>query len=248
LLSWFHWDVLAYTGLAEHGYSSLRDTVFFPLWPLLIHIGGALFASTTAYYVTVLVLANLCFYLALVVFYRLLSEDFDPTIARNALFYICFSPYSLFFFAGYAESLFLLLCLSAFFCLQRSYYWLAGLCGFLAALTRSQGVLLVVPFAVIVIQRFWTGQDVQSTWLQKLRACLPIVLIPLGVVTFMLYLWYTKGDPLAFSSQEALSWNRHLTFPLTAFQPSRTLPMHWKRQPEWNHDRWPTRSLKLWQS
>jgi len=156
----------------------------------------------------------------LVVFYRLLSEDFEPTVAKNALFYLAFYPYALFFFAGYTESLFLLLCLATFLLLRYERWWLAGLCGFLAALTRSPGVLLAVPFLVIFLQRF--GLDMQITWQQRLRAFFPIVFIPLGVIVFMLYLWYSKGDPLVFNTEEAIFWHRHLTFPvisiITAFQ------------------------------
>src|SRR5690349_5084907 len=41
LLSWWsHYDVLAYAGIAERGYSTLPETVFFPLWPLLLHWMG----------------------------------------------------------------------------------------------------------------------------------------------------------------------------------------------------------------
>src|SRR6266568_9123385 len=159
LLSWFHWDAIAYVNVADHGYSLTRNTVFFPLWPLLIHWVGALFGgSTTSYYVAGLLLANVFFYLALVVFYLLLSEDFEPTVAKNALFYLAFYPYALFFFAGYAESLFLLLCLAVFFFLRRGNsldWWLAGFFGFLAALTRATGIMLVVPLLVVFMQRFW---------------------------------------------------------------------------------------------
>jgi hypothetical protein len=170
----------------------------------------------TNYYIAELVLANLCFYLALVLFYRLLVQDFEPTVARNAMFYLAFSPYGVFFFVGYNESLFLMLSLATFFFLQRQRYFLAGLCGFLAALTRAQGVLLIVPFVVVVIQRFWMSQDTQTSWPQKVRASIPTILIPLGVAAYMVYLFYTKGDALAFSTQEALSWDRHLTFPLVS--------------------------------
>ena len=215
LTTWYHWDVGAYASIAAQGYSSLHDTVFFPLWPLLLRgVGSLLGGSLVSYYVAGLLLANIFFYLALVIFSCLLAVDFDAAIARNALFYLSFAPYGLYFFAGYTESLFLLLCLLVFFCLQHERWWLAGLCGFLAALTRSQGVLLVVPFVVVLAQRFWLHRAEQTTWQQKLHACFPALLVPLGVVIFMVYLAVTKHDPLAFSTQEAVFWRRHLTIPL----------------------------------
>jgi Mannosyltransferase (PIG-V) len=218
LLSWFDWDGAIYVYIAQHGYHVLRYTVFFPLWPLLIHTVSAFFGTYfITYYVVGVFLANLCFYLALVIFYALLSEDFEPTLARNALYYLAFYPYGLFFFAGYAESLFLLLSLAVFFFLQRGKaldWWLAGICGFFAALTRAPGIMLVVPFLVVFVQRFWLDSEgKQSSWLKKGKALLPVILIPAGVLVYMLYLNYTMGNPFAFSTQEATSWNRHLTFP-----------------------------------
>jgi hypothetical protein len=216
-LSWLHWDVGNYIDIAQHGYSNLKMTVFFPLWPLLIHSVGTLFgASTMSYSMAALLLANLLFYFALVIFYRLLNDSFDPIVARKSLCYLAFSPYAIFFFVGYTESLFLLLCLAAFLCLQCSHYWLAGLCGFLAALTHAQGILLVVPVAIIMLQRFWLRSDERMSWQRRLSICLSLLLIPLGVVAFMLYLGITKGSPLAFSAAEPQLWNRHLTFPLVS--------------------------------
>lgn len=216
LQAWDHYDVLAYTGIAQYGYVHVHDTVFFPLWPLLIRGLGVLFGATTlSYYFSSLVLANLFFYLALVVCFYVLSKEFDETVARKACFYLTFSPYALFFFTGYTESLFLLLCLATFLCLQSEHWWLAGGCGFLAALTRSQGVFLVIPFAIVLWQRFRVYHELVS-WRQIVRQGLPLLLIPLGVAVFMGYLAITKGDPMAFSTQEAIFWHRDLTFPLVS--------------------------------
>lgn len=216
-LSWLHWDTGNYIDIAQHGYSYLKITVFFPLWPLLIHsVGTLLGASTMSYDMAALLLANLLFYFALVIFYRLLNDSFDPIVARKSLCYLAFSPYAIFFFVGYTESLFLFLCLAAFLCLQCSRYWLAGLCGFLAALTHAQGILLVVPVAIIMLQRFWLRPGEQMSWQRRSGICLSLLLIPLGVVVFMLYLGITKGSPLAFSTAETQLWDRHLTFPLVS--------------------------------
>ncbi len=220
ILSWFHWDAIAYVNITHHGYSLTRDTVFFPLWPLLIHGVGVLFGtSMTVYYIVGLLLSNICFYFVLVVFYCLLSQDFEPTVAKNALFYLAFYPYALFFFAGYPESLFMLLCLAVFFFLRRGNsldWWLAGFFGFLAALTRATGIMLVVPFLTVFIQRFWLrsrDQRTQSSWQQKVNAFVPIALIPAGIGVYMTYLGYVKGNPFSFSTEEASTWQRHLSLP-----------------------------------
>ena len=227
LFGWFHWDAVAYVRIAHQGYSSTPDVAWFPLWPLLEHFAGLLLGGyfPFSYYLAGLLLANICFYFALVLFYYLLCEEFEPTLAKRALFYLAFYPYALFFFAGYTESLFLLLGLAIFLLLRRGRtldWWLAGVLGFLAVLTRSSGIALVVPFLVIYIQRFWTASErKQHSWFQKLNALAPIALIPAGILAYMLYLGYTKGNPLIFVSEEATyNWHRHFAFIWNAFGPA----------------------------
>ncbi|MGZ3625286.1 MAG: mannosyltransferase family protein, partial [Ktedonobacteraceae bacterium] len=129
--AWYRWDVVAYVNIAHHGYTYLPDTAFFPFWPLLEHFGGILLGNSipNSYYFAGLIIANICFYFVLVLLYRLLTVDFDPDTARRALFYIAFSPYAIFFFLGYTESLFLLLSIGIFLLLRRGKpldWWLAG--------------------------------------------------------------------------------------------------------------------------
>jgi hypothetical protein len=162
VLAWWHTDAIHYVEVAYVGYAHhMPLSVFFPLFPLLIRGLGTLFGgSIIADYVAGLVIANLCFYAALMLFYQLLHQDFGHTVARYALIYLAFAPYGLFFFAGYAESLFLLLSLAVFFFLHRGQaldWWLAGLCGGLAALTRPTGIVLIVPFGVLFVQKFIIG-------------------------------------------------------------------------------------------
>src|SRR5438270_5573881 len=116
LLSWYHWDDEAYVHIAYQGYIHTPDVAFFPLWPLLIHFGGLLLGGyyPLSYYLAGILLANICFYFALVLLYCLLCEDFEPSLAKRALFYLSIYPYALFFFAGYTESLFVLFSVAIF--------------------------------------------------------------------------------------------------------------------------------------
>ncbi len=218
LMVWYHWDAVSYANVAERGYLLLRDTVFFPLFPLLQHVLGTVLGATfEAYYAAGLLLANLFFYLALVVFYSLLGEEFDPTVARNALVFLSFYPFTLFFFAGYAESLFILLCLLVFFLLRREepvYWWWAGLAGFLAALTRPTGIVLVIPFLVLALQRAHKQRlEGRFSWLRALNMLAPSLCIVAGILVYMAYLGLVKGNPIAFSTQQIVSWDRHLAWP-----------------------------------
>ncbi len=217
--SWLRWDAGAFLNISFQGYAHTPDVSFFPFWPLLQHIGGLILGGTfpISYYLAGLLLANACFYLALVFLYRLLAKDFGLKLARRAIFCLAFSPYAFFFFAGYSESLFLLLCCAFFLLLRRGRaldWWLAGIVGFCATLTRSAGIALAAPFLFMYAQQFWIGGKRTDYRLsEKLRALMPIVLIPAAVLAYMAYLWFTKGNALLFSTQQDAVWNRELTLP-----------------------------------
>ncbi len=228
LFSWFHWDVLHFVSISAHGYANTENTAFFPLWPLLEHIVGVGLGGVdpVSYYIAGLLLSNLCFYFVLALLYQLIAADFDATTARRALFCLSFAPYALFFFAGYTESLFLLLCVATFLLLRRGRtydWWLAGIAGFLASLTRSSGVVLAVPYLVLYFQRFWLAeQRSQIAWKEKLNALSPIVLIPAGVVAYFVFLYIAKGNPFISGAAEDHYWHRHLSLPWT------TLSLIWQ--------------------
>lgn len=221
--SWLHWDVKPYLNISFYGYKHTPDVAFFPLYPLVQHFGGLLLGGyfPSSFYLAGLLLANIFFFFALVLLYRLLAEDFDPATARRSLIYFTFAPYALFFFAGYSESLFLLLCVASFLLLRRGKpldWWLAGLLGFLATLTRSTGLLLAFPFLIVYAQRFWTASErTRHSWGEKLNALIPIVLIPAGILVYMLYLYHTKGDPFIFKIEEDAVWFRRFTLPWQTF-------------------------------
>ncbi len=207
------------SNISMQGYKHTPDVAFFPLWPLIQHFGGLFLGSIWpgSYYLAGLLVANVCFYIALVLFYCLLAEDFESRLARRALIYLSFGPFALFYFAGYSESLFLLLCIACFLLLRRGKpldWWLAGFFGFLATLTRSAGLMLAVPFLCVYIQRFWLSSEREdNTKFQKLNALMPIMLFPFGIVVYMVYLYYTKGDPFIFQTEQAIVWQRHFSLP-----------------------------------
>lgn len=222
--SWLRWDAKPYLNISYFGYKHTPDVAFFPLWPLIQHYGGLSLGGffPGSFYLAGLLLANICFYFALVLLYQLLAEDFDPATARRSLMYFTFAPYALFFFAGYSESLFVLLCITVFLLLRRGKpldWWLAGFLGFIATLTRSMGLFLVVPFLVMYVQRFWSPSErTRHTWQQKLNALLPVALIPAGVLAYMLYLYYTKGNPFIYKVEEDAIWYRHFSLPWHTFR------------------------------
>lgn len=238
LQSWNQFDARQFLGIAYYGYGGYNGYVmyspqhpyaaaFFPLYPLLIHGVGFLFGgSLTADYVASLLIANLCFFFALVLLYCMVRSDFDSSTARRSLFFLAFNPFAVFFFLGYSEALFLLLCLGTLFLLRRRRrfdWWLAGLCGAGAVLTRGSGIVLLLVFSLAFLQRFWPawraclGQKTrffkEGRWREILNALLPMGLLPLALAGYMFYLWLNWHDPLLFSHGEEYLWRRQLSWP-----------------------------------
>lgn len=202
--SWNRWDAANYVRIAEFGYQTRFDVAFFPLFPLLIAIISFPFGHW-AYLVVGTLISNLALLGALFVMYQLAVDSEGEEVASRTLLYLCIFPTAFFFFAAYNESLFLFLTAAAFLAMRRQRWWLAGLLGFFAALTRSAGVLLVLPY----LYELWISQRDRRGLLLKL---LPIGLIPLGTLLYCLYCWQIRGDPLAFANLQ-YHWGRQFSWP-----------------------------------
>jgi hypothetical protein len=221
---WAHWDGVWFIRIAADGYPAHAESqAFFPLYPLLVR--GVALLTGHNYVIAGLVVALACYAGAMVVLFKLAQALLGPRVALWTVVFISVFPTALFFQAVYSESLFLLLTLLSFWWARRARWALAGLAGLLAVLTRSSGVLLAVPLAVI----WWEQRRGFALRLPGGPAAGPaapehrppasslawLLLLPAGLAMYMAYLWWAFGDPLLFSSVQAY-WGRELTLPTSA--------------------------------
>ncbi len=199
---WGRWDAVHYLDIAMHGYHG-TDMAFFPLFPLLIRLLGRLVGN---HLVAALLISNASFFFGLLYLYKLLEREYDRPVARRAIFYVSIFPSAFFFSAAYTESLFFMLTVAAVYYMRSQRWWTAAIVGFFAAMSRVEGVLLVVPYAIEWYMQY--RQDVRA----HLKSLFAGALIPLGLFTYMAYLWVLVGDPLYFSHVQT-HWNRHLAPP-----------------------------------
>ena len=199
------WDSVWYLRIADSGYGdSAPRAAFFPLYPLLVRgVGTAFGGSHGALLVAAYLVSLAAFVAALVLLHRLTELELGRRLARPVLLLLAVFPAALYFGAPYSESLFLLLAVGAFYAARTGHWAWAGICAGLASGTRSAGLLLLLPVALI----WWSSPPRRAgdaAWL---------LLAPLGIVAYAVWLGLVEGDALRFLDvQEA--WSRELTVPL----------------------------------
>lgn len=210
-----------YVLIAARGYSFSAETfspaAFFPLYPILMRV-LAFFVGKNLYLAGLLI-SNGSLLVGLIFLYRLVWDVYgDEAMAQRAVLYLSLFPSGVFFSAIYTESLFFLTVVGCVYFARQRRWWVSALFGAVASATRSLGVLVLLwagwewlkalgwnwrkPFALpgwAALRREWGG--------------LTLTLIPVGLVAFMLYLWWAFGDPLAFLNAQS-GWKQHLVGPI----------------------------------
>ena len=155
---------------------------YFPLFPLLIKLFAFLFGFGWAAFIVSNVLSILAVYLL----YIIIKDDFGSIISKKSVFYFLLFPVAYFFTMMYTESLFFVLILLMFYYARRDRWVLVGLFGMLASLTRMFGIIMVLPMLYIYLNnRKFKSVDHKVLWLG---------LIPLGLLLFYGYFYFTTGD------------------------------------------------------
>lgn len=143
---WQHWDACWYAKIAAYGYEpGVASAAFFPALPALEAGLGPLLGGEPA--LAGMLVAAVASFVALVGLQQLVASDFGVEVAARTVRYLSFAPAAFYLFAPFTEALFLA---AAVWCLlmARRGRWLAtAALAALAAATRLQGVLLVLPIA-----------------------------------------------------------------------------------------------------
>lgn len=199
-----NFDGVHYQKIAQYGYNMKFATAFFPLYPLLIKGVSYLSFGLLNFSQSALFISLVTFVGSVALLYRL-------TKSHQVILALLLFPLSFFFLAGYTESLFLFLSLLAYTFFKDKRYFLTGLVGYLAALTRFYGVLL---FGFLFLDHFFSLSKKKRFQLKSYLPAWPLILIPLGLLTYMTYLYFAFGDPLQFIHALSLWQKSKVTFPL----------------------------------
>jgi hypothetical protein len=221
---WSRWDAPHYLDLAVLGYSALDPgvptiddvarafpgdlpfyIVFFPLFPWLI---GALNALHHDPIVSAFVVSGIASLFVGPLLYRLVRADLDGEVATYAAWFLLIFPTAYFLHIGYTESLFLALVLGSFLAARHDRWWLAGVLGGLAALTRLNGLLLV-PALGAEAWIAWRADPARRLCLEWLA----ILLVAAGFLAYLALNLAIYGDAFAFLTIQREHWFKQFAPP-----------------------------------
>lgn len=192
-------DATRYLDIARNGYAAEGENainlVFYPLYPFLIRCFGFLTGSLPAAGVIV---SQASYAISSVFLYELLLMDGERRRAMDGALLMALYPFSVFVMGVFSEGLFLMLSIGCLLALRKQKHIPAGIFGFLAAMTRVHGMLLLIPAAYEVISRR-LGEEKR-----KLRfSDAALLLIPAGFGCYLAINYALHGDCLKFLQYEA---------------------------------------------
>ena len=187
---------------------------YFPLYPLLCRCAAKV---TGEFPLTGMVLSNFFLLAALILLHGTVRAfGYELAVADRTIFYVAAFPASYFFSLAQTESLFLLLTVSCLYVAKRERWWLAGILGALASATRFAGVFLLIPLGVLYWQASrTTGVDTSPNSKRvsgRIKANVAaLLLVPVGLFVYMLYLKSITGDAFAFAHIQ-VAWSHSAGF------------------------------------
>jgi len=195
-----NFDGVHYLRIAQDGYLAQYSQAFFPLFPILIRLFSFVFPrvpnldtqlfTDPAYFYSGIILSNLFFLESIYVLYKLINIDFDKDTSFLSVILLLILPTSFFFGSVYTESLFLLLAVSAVYLIRKNHFFWAAVLISLSTATRITGVLLILLY---LIEAFQSKKKINYIWL---------LIMPLGILGYMLYLKLAFGNPLYFLTSQ----------------------------------------------
>lgn len=191
------WDSGWYWDIAVRGYYYYPDRpsslAFFPLYPMMMRAAAWPFGGgPAATFWAGIAVSWASLFGALVLLHRYTAAiTGEREVAWRAVLLLLVFPFSFYFLRIYTESLFLLLTIAAFYAAHRHAWWLAGAAGALATVTRPNGILIVLPLAIMALSGAGSRWIVIQRWAK-------LAPIPLALGAFCLFSYRLAEDPLAW--------------------------------------------------
>lgn len=201
---------------AEPGHRPITVSLKRFAWPpLYMLLGKPIAALVGSAGLALMIVSNLAFLGALWFMYRLGTLVFGTGAdGRWSVTMLALLPTAFLMQAVLSEPLFVCLSLATFTFAQQRRWWWAGLATLLLGLTRSTGVLIVLPLVLLVLQQhrwaFWRWGTIKA----GLRALPALLGAPLGWGLFTVWAWSVTGYWDTYSRVQANIWKVEAGSPL----------------------------------
>jgi mannosyltransferase PIG-V len=196
-----HWDAPHYLRVAQLGYTA-KDVLVFPLFPWCVRMLAYICGN---YLISAFIVSTVASAVAAVLLRRLVERE-SPADARRTVWFFVIFPTAYFLFAPYTESLFLALAFGCLLAARRERWDVAGPLGAVCAMTRANGLALLLTLAVEAVSQFLEQKRWRWQWLW-------ICVVPIGFVVYLGVNASATGNAFAFGHAKKEMFYTTLSWP-----------------------------------
>lgn len=208
------WDGQHYTYLSEQGYvRGAVSNAFPPLFPSLIAALSILIKDSV---LAGLFVSNMLSFIAFYIFYLLVKQLYNRTIAYYSLLFLLAFPTSFYFSLVYSESLFFVLTVISFYFLYQKKYFFVSLIALFIPLSRSIGVFMSIPFLTYYFfehHALSLRNTIDEIIKKAIKPTIFLFLSPLlGMGIYFSYMYLATGNALEVFHAASFFVSRHSFF------------------------------------
>lgn len=214
------WDCNNYYRISKYGYNYWQENgykttlAFFPLYPFISYLLNFIVRNTK---LSLLLVSIISYSIGCCYLYALVTKEFNKKIAKRTLLYISIFPFAFFFGTMMPESLFFLLTCMTLYYISEHKYFIASITGFLTVTSRLQGILIIIPFVIEVINHYKILDLIKNKkWRQLKTPLLKLLYLPIYFLGFMVYLlcnYICTGNAFYFLILQEKIWTHHFSYP-----------------------------------
>ena len=210
-------DAENYLKIAEQGYvtegNDKYTLVFFPMFPLMIRILHTI--TFLDYQICSFIISLVSSCISVVLLYKIVKIDYTDEVAEKATFTYILYPVISFLATGLNEGVFMMLLLASIYFLRKKKYLLAGLFGYMVALTRLPGLCVGVIMLVETIMYIYkSGKNNKFRLKVLLKQAVMMLMTLLGLCTYLLINYFLYNDFFKFFDFQEEIWFQTVKNPI----------------------------------
>lgn len=240
LNNWNRWDGPHYIDIAQRGYAGAVEAcdtcktallqagvsesvlangehlflVFFPLYPWLLKAFHVIIANPV---VCGMFISVVCYGAGCVYTYKMVCLDYSERVAGYTIVLISVFPFSFFFGGVMTESLFFFITAAALYYIRKRKWWMAILFGFLATMTRTQGMLIGIAAGVEWLMEYRPDKMIKAKDFTRMKEFLlrgaSLFLMLGGYAVYLLVNYSVDGYAFSYTVYQKAHWGNEIAAP-----------------------------------